>query len=427
MRYDYTVAKPRLRPLLQRVARAWAYFPVRVSGLALAAVGALVAWKVGKTEADFLLYPAGLAAIGLVAINLAAVACGTFFVWESVRDADPAIPDELETNHPQRTGFRFRWLAYWPLVEARMVWDEPEEVEVKLDASSRWAEEIVRPRQRGRHARVIRRFTIEDVFGLCSFSFRVTYVHSVRVLPATAVAGAEIATAQSYGDAFSHPTGRAEGDLIEMRGYGPGDPMRFILWKTFARTRRLLVRMPERSVAPKPITVSFMVAGPGDEPTAATARLYLEKKLFGPDFVFSADGAEKPTSEVYEALEQIVDSVRARSRSAEGIEALAAQVDPARLASCVVFAPPVDGAWRERVSAFARKLPTPPTIVIGVDATDEEDLKQPALRRRVHHWLWRRDDDTPPLSAARLTALRAALEAEGLRVQVLHRGTGAML
>ncbi len=399
---------------------------MRLSGIALALTGAAVAFWVGKSEADLLLYPAGLAAMGLVVVCLLVVIAATFFVWDSVHDAPSSVPEQLETSHAQPTGFRFRWLAYWPLVEARMTWDEPERVEVALETSGRWVDEVVTPRERGRHARVVRRFTIEDVFGLCSISFPVAYNQSMRILPATAVAGADIASAQSFGDAFSHPAGRAEGDLIEMRGYGPGDPLRHILWKTFARTRRLLVRMPERAVAPRPITVSFLVAGPGDEATAATARLYLEKGLFGPDFVFSADGAEKPTSETHQALDQIVDSIRARGHGAEGIEALAGQVEAARLASCVVFAPPIDGPWRERVSAFAHRLPTPPTIVIGVDGTDEFDPKR-TLSQRARHWILRGPPETPPTSAAALQALRVALEAEGLRVQILHRGSGEMM
>ena len=64
-----------------------------------------------------------------------------------------------------------------------------------------------------------------------------------------------------------------------------GDPLRHILWKTFARTRRLLVRMPERAIAPQPITVAFLVAGEHDEPTASAARLYLERGLVGKFFL----------------------------------------------------------------------------------------------------------------------------------------------
>src|SRR5206468_1000700 len=114
------------------------------------------------------------------------------------------------------------------------------------------------------------------------------------------------------------------------------------------------VRMPERAIAPQPITVAFMVAGACDEPTAATARLYLEKGMFGSDFLFSADGSGRPTRHTHEAIDQIIDSIGSRGDGAASLDQLAGQVESARLASAVVFAPPVDGPWRDRVAAFSR-------------------------------------------------------------------------
>ena len=67
---------------------------------------------------------------------------------------------------------------------------------------------------------------------------------------------AELAAGRASGDAVSHPAGRQEGELIEMRRYGPGDPLRHVLWKTYARTRRLLVRMHERAISPRPTTAA---------------------------------------------------------------------------------------------------------------------------------------------------------------------------
>jgi Protein of unknown function DUF58 len=410
-----------LRKVTSRARRVWGWFPVRLPGLALAAAGTAVAWWVGKERVDYLLYPAGLAAAGLVGVAALGVLAAAFVLWRSLRQLPAGLPDALETTHATKTAFRFRRLRAWPLVEVRMAWESPTEVAVALVADGAAYEEVVTPRARGRHPEVTRRFVVEDIFGLCSFTFRRTWVTPIRILPAMAVAGAELAAAHSHGDAFSHPSGRAEGDLVEMRRYAHGDSMRHILWKTFARTRRLLVRMPERALAPKPITVAFLVAGAEDDATAATARLYLERGLFGPDFVFSADGAAKPTSQPHEAIDQIVDSGSQRDHGGHSLEALAAQVEAARLTSCVVFVPPVDGPWRERVTAFTRRLPAAPTVVIGVEGSLE--THRPGLLRRV----FLRPDEPPNPVGAALPKLRAALEADGLRVQVLHRTSGALL
>ena len=393
-------------------------FPVRLPGLALAALGLAVAMYVGKDQSDYLLYPAGIAAVGLVVLCLIVTLLASLVLRLSLRGAAAGAPDSLETTVPVHTGFRIKRLGGWPLVEIRMRWEEPEGMDVALEPHGRWLEEVITAGERGRHPRLQRVFTVEDVFGLTGTTFRKRWLHPLRVVTATATASGELAMTFGQGDAFSHPSGRAEGDMVEMRAYGHGDPLRYVLWKTFARTRRLLVRMPERSISPRPITVAFLVAGAGDEPTAATARLYLERGLLGPDFLFSADGAARPTAKTGEAVEQIVDSIRSRHDGAVSLPALAAQVEPARLGACVVFVPPVDGPWRERVLAFARRLPSPPTVVIGVEGAAPE--AKPRLRR----WLVR---NPQAATTNGVRHLRATLENEGMRVQVLHRQTGQVL
>jgi len=404
------------------VRRAWRLFrdgfPVRLPGLALAALGLAVAIYVGENQSDYLLYPAGIAAVGLTVLCLVVTLLASLVLRLSLRGAPAGAPDSLETTVPVHTGFRVRRLAGWPLVEIHMRWEEPEGIEVALEPHGKYLEEVITARERGRHPRVVRVFTVEDVFGLTATTFRRSWLQPLRIVTATATASGELAMTFGQGDAFSHPSGRAEGDLVEMRAYGHGDPLRYVLWKTFARTRRLLVRMPERSISPRPITVAFMVAGDGDEPTAATARLYLERGLLGPDFLFSADGATRPTAKTHEAVEQIVDSIRSRREGAVSLPALASQVEPARLGACVVFAPPVDGPWRERVTAFARRLPAPPIVVIGVEGAPPEER-----RGRLRRWLIRGRAPAPN----GFGHLRTALENEGLRVQVLHRETGQVL
>jgi len=404
------------------VTRRLAIVPLRARGLLLAAAGAYVAWGIGKHQADYLLYVAGICAIALVATAIVCVAAAALRVWLAVRRAPASIPGDLETVQAVPTGFSFPRLTWWPLVEVTMAWEAPRAVDVALEPRrGRW-HEVITPHARGRHTRVARRFTVEDVFGLCACSFTVAWDEPIRIAPARAVASAELAVGWATGDAFSHPSGRAEGDLVEMRAYGHGDPMRHVLWKTFARSRRLLVRMPERAIAPSPTTVAFLVAGPGDEPSCGTARLYLERNLFGTDFLFGADGAAAPAKDRDSALDQIIDSAQAEGGIA--LDALGKNIDPVRLASCVVFAPAVDGPWRERVVQFAARLPAPPTIVIGVDGAPSA-----APRSRLARLLVRggADSDADGRALADVPKLREQLEASGLRVQIVHRSTGQVL
>lgn len=408
---------------LRTLTRRLAVVPLRIAGVLLAAAGAYVAFGVGKHQADYLLYPAGICAIALVAMCMLCVVAGALRVWLAVRHAPAAIPSDLETTHAVPTGFAFPSLAWWPLVEVKMRWVSPAGIDVALEPRAGAWGELITARQRGRYERVVRRFTVEDVFGLCACSVEVGWDEPVRIAPVRAAQNAELAVGWASGDSFSHPSGRAEGDLVEMRAYGYGDSMRHVLWKTFARSRRLLVRMPERAIAPSPTTVAFLIAGPGDEPSCGTARLYLERNLLGADFLFGADGAAAPARDRDTAIEQIIDSATATD-SAAALDQLGKNIDPVRLASCIVFAPAVDGPWRERIAAFAARLPAPPIVVIGVDGEPP-----PAPRKRWQRLLVRTEagGDTDGRALAGVPALREALEAQGLRVQVIHRSTGKIL
>ena len=414
----------RAAEVYRRVVRRLAVVPVRPRGVLLAGAGAWLAFRIGEREADLVLYPAGIAAIALVAVCALCVAAAALRLRLALRGTSAGIPLALETGSATRTDFVLRWLRAWPLVEARVAWDRPADVDVALEREPGGLREVVTARARGRHDQLVRRFTIEDTFGLCAIAFAVRWPVALRVLPAAAPAAPELVAGFGAGDAFSHPSGRAEGDLVEMRAYGHGDSMRHILWKVFARSRRLLVRLPERAIAPAPTTCAFLVAGPGDEPTCGVARLYLESARLGTDFVFCADGCAAPTRDRDAALDQIVDSSAAVGDSGSALDRHAAQIDPVRLSACVVFAPALDGTWRDRVVAFARRSAAAPTIIIGVDGA-----LPGAPRSRLARLLTRAP---APLALdarayTQIETLRAALESSGLRVQVVHRTHGTVV
>lgn len=406
---------------LAPVGRALGYLPIRLPGLVLAAA-ALWVWRFSTRNADYVLHPASLVAFGLLAICAIVTTGATLMLRRSIKQiAASGVPDQMETTRPLLTTFRFRRLVAWPLVETGMRWEAPVGVRVELRRDGAWFTEAITAGERGRHTKIVRRFTVEDIFGLTAITFRVTWEQPLRVVPAPSAGGLELAMGHATGDAFSHPEGRAEGDLVEMRKYGHGDPLRYVLWKTFARTRRLLVRMPERAVAPLPTTSAFLIAGPADEAAAATARLYLESGLLGADFVFAADGAATTTTKTDEAVEQIIDSVGARAQGGAGLDAFRREVDPIRLGRCVVFAPPIDGEWRDRVAAFSAQLPSPATVIIGVEGALED------RRRGLFARLMLVPDRRLSAQRRDLDKIRAGLEAGGVQVKILHRETGQAL
>ena len=95
----------------------------------------------------------------------------------------------------------------------------------------------------------------------------------------------------SGGDEIPHPMGVADGDRVELRRYAPGDPARFIHWKAFSRTRKLMVRVPERALSRARRVVAYQVAGPDDEASAAAAKVAAESGSLGGEWIFGADGS----------------------------------------------------------------------------------------------------------------------------------------
>ena len=73
-----------------------------------------------------------------------------------------------------------------------------------------------------------------------------------------------------------HPSGQPEGDRMEIRPYAPGDSVKNIIWKVYARSRQLNVRLPEHSVFQSKKTLAFLLTSENDEAAAAVARVALQ-------------------------------------------------------------------------------------------------------------------------------------------------------
>ncbi len=395
-------------------------FPLTPAGVLLAVVGAVVYFEFAEKEADFVLLGVGLTMMGLVALSLLAVLVNALALHLSLRHKPVGLPESLTVGVEHESAFRcyrFRWLA---VSEVSFDWLEPAAVAVRLTPDGAHFREHVTPLERGRFLTVARRFTVQDVFGLARLRFPHRWATTLRIQPVPGRADLTLAIRRATDDGYSHPSGQPKGELVEMRRYAAGDPVRHILWKVFARSRKLMVREPERAIAPKPAMVGFFVAGANDEPSASTARLFLEEGLLGADFVFAAEGSTRPTSNVGEAIEQVIESQAFRSSGADSLAPLLRSVDRGRLDNLVVFAPSSDGAWVDKVVAAARRLPLPPTVVMTVDGQLE---RRPP--RRLARLLFRRARAAGGLDE--VPAVYDRLRGAGVELRILHRQTGAAI
>ncbi|TNF24994.1 MAG: DUF58 domain-containing protein [Deltaproteobacteria bacterium] len=413
-----------LRDLRQAIAplvRAWSPVPPTFLGLTLVAVALWAFFAIGKDDADHVVYALSAVALAMVALSNVVVGAAAFFLWRALRARPSGVPETLMAGTEATTYFACPSLRFWPLVQVAVAWGDPDTAAVTLEPDGATFIERVTPSERGRYAHVTRRFTVRDIFGFASLTFSRTWDQPLRVVPAVGRADTTLAVRRATSDGYSHPSGQPIGEMVEMRRYVYGDPMRHVIWKTFARDRQLMVREPERAIAPRPAMVAFFVAGEHDEPSASTARVFLEQGLLGADFVFAAEGAPRPTHDRGEALEQVIRSRAHRDTQADGLISLFRAVDRARLDNLVIFVPASDGPWIDKVLTASRRLPLPPMLVLTVDGELES-----ATRSRAQRFLWEHEDHSDP-TLRDLPAVYDRLRAANADVRVIHRASGRRL
>lgn len=418
----------RLRRALRRVLDL---VPPTPLGLAVTAGAGWLLWAFAYAQLDLVVLAAGWGAIGLVALaNLSTVAAAILVDRRLRRHFPPTggDPITLEAGRPSPTGATLPALTWFPFVQLGWRWEAPPDsahfpaavVESRRGGQGFW--EVVTLQERTDQRRVRRRAEVGDVFGLARIALRRDAPTPVRALPQVGRLGTA-ATLQSLagGDEQPHPMGLVDGDRVDLRRYVPGDPARFIHWKVFGRTRKLVVRTPERSLSRARRTLVYLVAGRDDEASAAACRLALAKNAFGDDWTLSADGAGGDTSRPEEALAFVVRSVAHRDRGAEALASFLERGHRAGPAALVLFVPPRPGPWVDRVAEAARRRSRPPRVVIGVDGL--------AAAAPAPRW-WRALAADPPPAGSPLAELEQVVErlaGAGCEVTVHDRVSGRLL
>lgn len=389
-----------LGPLGARARVVMGYFPATAAGLAVLALCASGFWYLGVLHKDVVLLPATAALAILVAGMIAAVGAGAAVSmrrWKHASFDDAVI--RLEANYPRRTGIRFR-APLLPFVELSWEWLSPPEVEVRM--ASRWldVQEEVLPRHRCLLDGVTRQVTVRDVLGMARVTWRVTRPTRVMILPDKGRLD-QTTVLQSLvgGEDHPDPYGDAHGDRVEMRQYAPGDSARSILWKVYARNRRLMVRIPERALTARPRTCAYMVAGPADEASAGLARVVLERRMLGEGWRFGADGTAGFAESLDASLEMLARSGNPEV-GAPGLAAFLKRAEADGFQSCLVFVPAGAGEWLEAVRRTAAGSRLGLTWLVGVDDAEGGAERPPLWKRLLLHARPGRKADLEEVSAA---------------------------
>lgn len=403
--------------------RAFDLFPMTPLGVAVSGVAGYALERFGRDQLDLVLLVASLFALFLVALALVSVFVAAIVL--KTRRRAPAAPGgrELETGRFAPTGFRPVAPRFLPVLEVRHSWLAPEQVEVRTVGRGKRASEEASPSARGEHSEVLRRVVVRDVFGLAAIALRFREPTKTRIVPhAGALARLPVLSSLARGDEHPHPMGLEDGDRVELRRYAPGDPARFIHWKVYGRTRRLMVRVPERALAPARRTAAYLIAADGDEAASGAARVALQTGALGDDFRFGADGCPEPASTVEAAITALVRSSAHRAESGRRLAGFLATVEREGPASLLVFAPPSPGSWLARVVDVARRRRGPVRVVVGVDGVAAATARRSFLRK-----LLLRDEAQPGVPRALLDEVLRALGSAGIETWVVDRVTGRVV
>lgn len=426
-------SRQRTRHLARRVADL---VPLTWRGVFVTLFSLLALWRFGYGSLDLLLFVIGVSGVVLVVASAITVTASTVYLRRRI-DPAPLATRRLEAGSPIRTGFRMPALRRVPLVRVAWQWLEPGGVECRQVPKDRWLLEEVVATHRGQAKGIKRRFTVGDAFGLTGIVWQRDDPGSLAILPHVGrLKNMPVLQPMASAEGMPHPMGAPEGDRMEIRRYVPGDSVRNILWKTFARTRELNVRTPEKSIDHARKTVAYLLTGEDDEAASAAARVALQNKSLGNGWLFGADGTTEPAESLDAALEAIARSGSFRRRS--NASAVAGNGSAASgngslttgLASflerqgnqgdmhCIIFAPASAGPWTAEALALTRNFSGAVSFVLGTDGVSQQ-IASP---------LWRRvlfvDTKEPGINTDELSEIMRHFASAGCPAQVVDRASG---
>lgn len=369
-----------LLALLRRLA---ALFPFTLQGIVTLALTAYVLNIYGYGAMDLVVFSLAVCALAILVFSLFCCVISGFFIQRHIRESLNQLsgstePIELEAGYPNETGFQLPALNYFPLVKLswHIIYPDFVETRIRISTEGQLHEEIV-PEKRCKTERITREFTVSDVLGFCRYSWRQNQQISCTALPRTnTVKHLPLLRSLTAEDGIPNPSGDPDGDRMEIRPYVPGDAVRNIMWKVYARNRQLNVRLAEKSVFHSNRTVAYLLSSDNDEAAAAVARIALETGALGDDWIFSADGSELPVDTLPNALDAIAKSRAINTRHSYGLDEFLLQPATQAGVHCVVFAVAEFAPWFDCLKNTINRFPTRFSLVLATDGfSDAQEVK----------------------------------------------------
>ncbi|MEM6978509.1 MAG: DUF58 domain-containing protein [Planctomycetota bacterium] len=407
-----------IKPIQSIFANLFAWFPLSIRGIVAAVgFGVVLIWF-GIGQQDYLLSSVTVA--GLIVLVLLMLLTLTVALWLK-RAKFPTLESINGVgNQSYTTGLVIPALHAVPCVTLKARWLNCSDVEVNFERRRDGLAECVTAKRRVSRDELIRQFEVTDVFGLTSVRWARSFEQAVHIepMPATTQAIANI-NRQQDGDDMPHASGKPHGDLIEMRHYRPGDPLKLVLWKHYVRTGQLLVRQPENSIATTSQIIACFVAGPGDEASAGVARSIIGQAAHdGEEIIFQADGSESPTESHTLAIKQIIRSADIGDRGGRVVGQVHKALQKESPQRCIAFVPSRPGPWLKSLVNSRHDVGMEINAIMGVDRST---LTRP--NPSLPPWLFERpaSDQT---TTKQIKTVVTQLANAGITTQVLDRLSG---
>ncbi|HAG72632.1 MAG TPA: hypothetical protein DCL66_10565, partial [Gammaproteobacteria bacterium] len=313
-RFKFTLSRKDSR-IFQLVNFFTSLFPLTAQGSITLLVTASALSVFGYGSLDLVVFALSICALAIVLFCLFCSIITGIIIQRRIQKILTGASSNLsainiEAGYPNETGFSLPSLGFFPLVKLSWEIETPDEIKTQL----RWerdgtkVEEII-PERRFLTESITRVFSVSDVLGFSHYNWRQTQSITAKALPKIDAANRiPLLRSLTAEDGIPNPSGNPEGDRMEIRPYAPGDSVRDIMWKVYARNRQLNVRLPEKSVFHSKRTVAYLLSGEYDEAAAAAARVAIESHAFGDDWAFAADGTETPCTNVESALNAVAKS-----------------------------------------------------------------------------------------------------------------------
>ncbi|MBF0239701.1 MAG: DUF58 domain-containing protein [SAR324 cluster bacterium] len=406
------------------------YFPWTSRGFGAGLVSGGTIWYYGLLREDRFLLALGVMGLTLTLVSAMGVGVGWLVLRKQV---STRMTDKIEcsgeTNREMASGFSVRVPRGLMFLSLNWSWNTPREVNVSQRADGQTLYERINFQRRGRVHSLTRVFYLSEPLGLAALSWKVAQEAALEIHPHTGkLEQIPLFSSLKSGDGVSYPNPEARGDLHDLRGYHPGDPIRYILWHVFAKSRTLAVRAPEQALSPDQTFMAYFYPSPTDPAAAGTLRAMLKHLPSTSRCRIGIAGNSKVFDEVEEAEQALLDSVNYRNDYSESptLGSFLQQLhsSPENRVR-VLLAPPLNQAWlkwvTQELSRASRVCQTEVWLCV--------DGFVPLSEAGWKNWIWNPASDAggtglSNVDVKKLSRTLPQLKSHAHSVQVINREQG---